>query len=61
MNNFSYIITCERCDNWREDFTAGRKDLGTYRCLCDYWTVADGPDMYTAPDDFCSYAELKCT
>lgn len=53
------VIRCERCDNWNEWDHSGHKSLGNFRCSCAYWTVEDGPTFYTAPTDFCSYAEPR--
>ncbi|MBO5970732.1 MAG: hypothetical protein J6S14_19840 [Clostridia bacterium] len=53
------VIRCEHCDNWNEWDHSGHKSLGNFRCSCAYWTVEDGPTFYTAPTDFCSYAEPR--
>lgn len=53
------VIFCENCDNWNEWDHAGRKSLGNFRCSCAHWSVEDGPVFFTAPTDFCSYAEPK--
>lgn len=53
------VIHCEHCDNWNEWDHSGHKSLGNFRCSCAYWTVEDGPTFYTAPTDFCSYAEPR--
>ena len=53
------VIFCENCDNWNEWDHAGRKSLGNFRCSCAYWSVEDGPVFFTAPTDFCSYAEPR--
>ena len=53
------VVLCRDCDNWNEWDSAGRESLGNFRCSCAYWSVEDGPVFYTAPIDFCSYAEPK--
>lgn len=53
------VILCKDCDNWNEWDHTGRQSLGSYRCSCGSWSVEGGPVFYTAPEDFCSYAEPK--
>lgn len=53
------VIFCEDCDNWNEWDHSGRESLGNFLCSCAYWSVEDGPVFFTAPTDFCSYAEPK--
>lgn len=53
------VIRCKDCDLWNEWDHSGRESLGNFRCSCAYWSVEDGPVFFTAPTDFCSYAEPK--
>ena len=53
------VIQCKDCDLWNEWDHSGRESLGNFRCSCAYWSVEDGPVFFTAPTDFCSYAEPK--
>lgn len=53
------VIRCKDCDLWNEWDHSGRESLGNFRCSCGYWSVEDGPVFFTAPTDFCSYAEPK--
>lgn len=53
------IVRCKDCDCWNEWDHSGRESLGNFRCSCGYWSVEDGPVFFTAPTDFCSYAEPK--
>ena len=57
--NVRPVILCKDCDLWNEWDHAGRQSLGNYRCSCAHWSHEDGPVYYTAPEDFCSYAEPK--
>lgn len=51
---------CKDCDNWNEQFSAGRKSLNNYVCYCSQWSdPEDGISKYTAPNDYCSYFEPK--
>ena len=51
---------CKDCDNWNEQFSAGRKSLNNYVCYCSQWgDPEDGISRYTAPNDYCSYFEPK--
>lgn len=51
---------CKDCDNWNEQFSAGRKSLNNYVCYCSQWSdPEDGISRYTAPNDYCSYFEPK--
>lgn len=53
------VIRCKDCDLWNEWDHSGRESLGNFRCSCAHWSVEDGPVFFTAPTDFCSYAEPK--
>lgn len=53
------LIRCKGCDNWNEWDSVGSERYGNYRCSCAYWSNEDGYTAYTAPTDFCSYAEPK--
>lgn len=47
---------CKDCDNWDEDFSAGRKSLNNYVCYCSEWSDPEnGYKRYTLPSDYCSY------
>lgn len=47
---------CKDCDNWDEDFSAGRKSLNNYVCYCSEWSDPEnGYKRYTPPSDYCSY------
>ena len=51
---------CKDCDNWDEEFSAGRKSLNNYVCYCSEWSDPEiGYERYTRPDDYCSYFEPK--
>lgn len=51
---------CKNCDNWDEDFSAGRKSLGNYVCYCHEWGDPEiGFCRFTSPNDYCSYFEPK--
>ncbi|MFQ8982706.1 MAG: hypothetical protein ACLR6W_00400 [Evtepia sp.] len=51
---------CKDCDNWDEEFSAGRKSLNNYVCFCSEWSDPEiGYERYTRPDDYCSYFEPK--
>lgn len=53
------VVRCKDCDLWNEWDHSGRESLGNFRCSCAHWSVEDGPVFFTAPTDFCSYAEPK--
>lgn len=47
---------CKDCDNWDEEFSAGRKSLNNYVCYCSEWSDPEnGYKRYTPPSDYCSY------
>lgn len=47
---------CKDCDNWGEEFSAGRKSLNNYVCYCSEWSDPEnGYKRYTPPSDYCSY------
>ena len=47
---------CKDCDNWDEEFSAGRKSLNNYVCFCSEWSDPEnGYKRYTPPSDYCSY------
>lgn len=51
---------CKDCDNWNEQFSAGRKSLNNYVCYCSEWSDPEiGYERYTLPNDYCSYFEPK--
>lgn len=50
------IDHCKDCDNWNEQFSAGRKSLNNYVCYCSEWSDPEnGYKRYTSPSDYCSY------
>lgn len=51
---------CKDCDNWNEQFSAGRKSLNNYVCYCSEWSDPEiRYERYTLPNDYCSYFEPK--
>jgi hypothetical protein len=54
------LIRCKDCENWDEDYSAGRVSLNTYCALCQEWSdFEDGHMVYTKPDEFCSRGEWR--
>lgn len=53
------VVMCRDCGCWNDWDSAGRESLGNYVCSCAYWSVEDGPVLYTRPTDFCSYGERR--
>lgn len=47
------IIRCKNCDLWNTWDKQGES------CSCAHFTQDDAVPVYTKPDDFCSYAEIK--
>ncbi len=51
---------CKDCDNWDEEYSAGRKNLNNYVCHCHEWSNPEvGFYRFTSPNDYCSYFEPK--
>lgn len=48
------VVRCKDCKHWDAD----TKD-GEGFCECDGFNKADGDDLWTAPNDFCSDASKK--
>ena len=54
------IGCCKDCNNWNEEFSAGRKSLNNYVCYCSEWSDPEsGYKRYTLLSDYCSYFEPK--
>ena len=53
------VVRCKDCDCWNDWDHVGHEKYGNYRCSCAHWSSEDAFDVYTGPQDFCSYAERK--
>lgn len=53
------VVRCMECELWNDWDSAGHKELGNFVCSCAHWSNEDGYVVYTAPDDYCKYGELK--